>query len=156
VPAKADGAGRPDGDRRPRFRRASPEAIADAADRLVARGRREFPSQAALLEAVRRELGRSDPTRRVGARRLRRLLLDAGRARLRIAYAERADRRPLGWCPVCGESLKAVVNRTLEGDRVVLGHACRRCGYWTHLRRRVPVRYAVRLRAAPATARRSG
>ena len=131
------------------FRRASAELVSAAAGRLFERGRREYASQAAFLAALRRELVRGDPRARVGARRLRRLLLEADLVGLRVAYSERSDRRPLTACPVCGTALGPVVNRTLDDDRVVLGYRCRRCGYWTHLHRRVPTRYTVRLRRAP-------
>ncbi|HYK92645.1 MAG TPA: hypothetical protein VEY07_01210 [Thermoplasmata archaeon] len=144
MPARA-GAGPPAEPADARYRRAAPESVAEAVHRLTDRGRDEFPTQQALLTAVRRELVRSDPALRIGPRRLRRLLLDSGLARLRVDYSERQDRRPLERCPVCGDSLRRVVNRTLEGDRVVLGYACSRCAYWTHLRRRVPIRYSVRL-----------
>lgn len=138
------------------FRRARPDSLTGVARRLAELGRTDFPSQEALLGAVRRELRRSDPALRVGARRLRRLLLASGLARFRITYSSRTDRRPLVNCPVCGEPLRRVVNRTLEGDRVVLGYACGRCGYWTHLKRRVPIRYAVHLARAATTDPRSG
>ncbi len=129
----------------PRFRRADRERLVAAAARLVARGRLEFPSQEAFLTELRAELARLDPLARIGPRRLRRLMLGSGLLRLRVTYTERAHRRPLGRCPVCGEALAPVVNQTLYGDRVTLGYACRACGYWTHLHRRVPIRYAVRL-----------
>lgn len=130
----------------------------EAAGRLSLRGKLEYPSQEAFLLAVRRELRALDAGSRIGARRLRRVLLDAGRLRLRIAYSERVDRRPLPWCPVCVDALRPVVNQTLEGDRVTLGYRCRRCGYWTHLNRRVPIRYSVRILPGrgPATVPASG
>lgn len=156
MPGKAGDARPPDRGSAPAFHRAGRDAVEKALRRLGRRGRTEFPTQAAFLGAMRRELARADPTLRVGARRLRRLLVDAGDVRLRVTFSERLDRRPLVACPVCGDRLRSVVNQTLDGDTVVLGHACRRCGYWTHLRRRVPIRYSVRLTAGPATPRSSG
>jgi hypothetical protein len=32
-------------------------------------------------------------------------------------------------------------NETIFGGKVTLGYKCRACGYWTGLKRRVPVRY---------------
>jgi hypothetical protein len=61
--------------------------------------------------------------------------------RVDVRYAERPTRRPLQCCPVCRSTLRPIRNRTLEGDRVTLGYRCTHCAYWTHLRRRVPVRY---------------
>ena len=123
-----------------------------AARALLRPAARSFPSQAEFRRALLAELRRDDPLLAIGARRLRRLLLDARAVRLEITYTERVDRRPLVECPVCGEAVRPIRNRTLVGDSVTLGYRCPRCGYWTHLKRRVPTRYFV----ARATARRSG
>jgi DNA-directed RNA polymerase subunit RPC12/RpoP len=72
---------------------------------------------------------------------MRALLLEVPGLRLRVRYAERPTRRPLARCPVCGGSLRPIRNQTLLGDEVTLGYRCGRCSYWTHLKRRVPVRY---------------
>jgi C4-type Zn-finger protein len=73
---------------------------------------------------------------------MRQVLLDEPGVRIEVRYTEKTTRRALNnRCPVCRSALRAIRNRTLEGDRVVLGYRCGRCGYWTHLRRRVPVRY---------------
>ena len=138
----------------PRYRRPPPDRVEAAARRLLASGRTLYESQAAFRRALLGELRATDPLAGLGARRLRRLLLEAGAVRLRILYTERNDRRPLARCPVCGDSLHAIRNRTLFGDRVTLGYRCHRCGYWTHLKRRVPRRYAISARRP--TARRSG
>ncbi|MCI4336866.1 MAG: hypothetical protein L3K17_06700, partial [Thermoplasmata archaeon] len=136
----------------PRYRRASAEAVAAAARSLLRPAARTFGSQAQFRQALLRELRRDDPALAIGARRLRRLLLDARAVRFEITYREQANRKPLEQCPVCGESLDPIRNQTLSGGVVTLGHRCRRCGYWTHLKRRVPTRYFV----GRATARRSG
>ncbi len=158
MPGKVADAGRASGKDAPAYRRADLPALAEAAERLRARGRVEFPSQAAFVAQLRRELLRADPSLRIGPRRLRQLLLATGRLSLSIAYSTRTDRRPLRECPVCAGPLRRLVNQTLDNDRVVLGYACPLCGYWTHLGRRVPVRYGIRLRAGRrvATAPRSG
>ncbi len=158
MPGKGDAAAPARPGRVPAYRRAGPAALAEAAERLRARGRVEFPSQEAFVTQLRRELAREYPVLRIGTRRLRRLLVEAGALKLTISYARRTDRRPMTACPVCAGDLRRVLNRTLEDDRVLLGYACPRCGYWTHLGRRVPVRYGVRLRPAarPPTARPSG
>ncbi len=86
-------------------------------------------------------LAAKDPLAALGGWRLRRLVLGSPGIRVDVRYAERATRRPLSSCPVCGAPIAPIRNRTLEGDRVVLGYRCTRCGYWTHLHRRTPVRY---------------
>jgi DNA-directed RNA polymerase subunit RPC12/RpoP len=126
--------------------------VTRAARALLRPAARSFSSQAEFRRALLGELRRDDPLLAIGARRLRRLLLDAHAVRLEVSYTERADRRPLASCPVCGEPVRPIRNRTLLGDSVTLGYRCPRCSYWTHLKRRVPTRYFV----ARATVRRSG
>ena len=127
----------------PRYHRPAATEVEATARRLLRSGRTLYDSQAEFLRALTRELRADDPLASIGARRLRRLLIEAGAVRFRVRYTVRADRHPLTRCPVCGESLRPIVNATLLGDRVTLGYRCRRCEYWTHLKRRVPRRYAV-------------
>jgi hypothetical protein len=138
----------------PRYRRPSADLVEAATRRLWRTGRTMFDSQAGFLQAVLKELRSRDPLASVGARRLRRLLIEAGAVRFRVQYTTRTDRRPLTRCPVCGEGLRPILNATLLGDRVTLGYRCPTCGYWTHLQRRVPRRYSVS--AGRTMARSSG
>jgi hypothetical protein len=148
VREKDDAAGRaddeisPDSPRPVKYRRATPDAVRRAARRAFAGRARPYSSQAELRRALLPILRRKDPLLVLGGRRMRRLLLEVPGVRLRVRYAERATRRPLTACPVCDAELRPIRNRTLCGDRIVLGYRCTRCAYWTHLRRRVPVRYA--------------
>ncbi|MCI4363530.1 MAG: hypothetical protein L3K13_04410 [Thermoplasmata archaeon] len=77
----------------------------------------------------------------LGGGRMRRLLLDSPAVRLEVRYAKRPGGAPLERCPVCGSPLVPIRNRTLFDGVVTLGFRCTRCAYWTHLERRVPVRY---------------
>ena len=72
MPEKAGAAPPRDAPPAPAFRRASRDAIEEAARRLVRRGHREYATQADLIDAIRRELARIDQHLTVGARRLRR------------------------------------------------------------------------------------
>ncbi len=122
--------------------------------RVLGRVGRPLSSQAALRRAVLPLLAEQDPLFVVGGWRLRQLLLDVPGIRIDVRYTERRTRRPLPYCPVCRSPLRTIRNRTLEGDRVTLGYRCTRCVYWTHLRRRVPVRYRfVRVGAGGQLAR---
>ncbi|HUJ78480.1 MAG TPA: hypothetical protein VLX64_05670, partial [Thermoplasmata archaeon] len=142
--------------RRPPARPAPEDDIVAAARRLGASGRGAFDSQRAFLDALDRELGRAGARPAVGARRARRILLEAGAVRLAVVFAERAPGPGRSACPVCDGPLKPIRNRTLTGGTIAIGLACGRCGYWSHARKRTPVRYAVRLRPPPPTDRRSG
>jgi hypothetical protein len=142
VPEKAD----TDAPRRrsrpaPSFRRPTAELVQRAARRVVRGGKASFSSQSAFRAALIAQLRRDEPLATIGGGRLRRLLVGVPGVRIQVRYTERHDARPLDRCPVCGSELTAIRNRTLSGDTVTLGHRCRRCEYWTHAARRVPVRY---------------
>jgi hypothetical protein len=142
VPGKAGGA-RPSTDEvaPAKFRRPADELIRRAARRVVRGGRASFTSQAAFRSAILAVVRRDEPLATVGGKRLRRLLIDVPGVRLTVRYTERADDPLPAECPVCGGGLDPIRNRTLTGDSIVLGRRCRRCDYWTHGKRRVPVRY---------------
>jgi DNA-directed RNA polymerase subunit RPC12/RpoP len=141
VPGKGGGA-RPRTRRAPpAYRRPKPEDVRWAARRALVRAGRSFPSQAAMRRALLPLLQSRDARFALGGRRMRALLVEAPGLRLRIRYGERSSRRPMSACPVCDHPLRPIRNQTLLGDEVTLGYRCERCGYWTHLKRRVPVRY---------------
>jgi hypothetical protein len=138
--------GEPRGKRRrpkpaPKFRLPPADLVRSVARRQLGRMGQSARSQAGLRRAVLPSLATKDPLFRLGGWRLRKLLLDSPGIRVDVRYAERPTRRPLQRCPVCRSPLRPIRNRTLEGDRVTLGYRCTHCAYWTHLRRRVPVRY---------------
>lgn len=163
MPAKGGATARRNRPRRvPRYRRPAPAAIRTAALEVVRSARGAVASQGALVAFVRRRLRRDEPLAALGGRHLRYLLIGMPGVRVDVVYAERAAGRPLSTCPVCGGALRPIPNRTLDGGGVVLGYRCRTCAYWTHLKRRVPVRYVFRAAggapaagAPPATPRRS-
>ena len=145
MPGKGGGAARRRGAAAgPSFRRVTPDAVRSAALQLLRRARGAFPSQGELLRAVRRQLRSEEPLAALGGPRLRHLLLATPGVRVDVEFAERPTRRALTVCPVCAGALAPIRNRTLDGERVVLGFRCPQCGYWTHRRRRVPVRYTFR------------
>lgn len=155
MPEKGDAAAR----RRPRrrgrrYHHVAPEDVRTAALELVRKGRGPFASQGELVRAVRRRLRADDPLAAVGGPRLRRILITTEGIRVDVEYAEREVSGPLESCPVCGSEVVPIRNRTLDDAAVTLGYRCPACGYWTHRKRRVPVRYTFR--AAPDGPRRRG
>ncbi|HZY71244.1 MAG TPA: hypothetical protein VFF67_09755 [Thermoplasmata archaeon] len=140
----------------PRFRRADDDQVRAVALELLRARPRPYPSQAAFVRDVVRRLRESDPKAVVAGDRLRRIALDTPQMRVRPRFAERADGPAMSQCPVCRGPLDPIVNRTLDGARATLGWRCPRCGYWTHLRRRVPVRYVFERVARRRGATRSG
>ena len=97
-------------------------------------------SQRKLKRIVDREL-RGEEGFKVGEGRLRRLAIDSKLFDLRIETRETDLRRSLVKCPVCDARLRRLRNATVFGGTVTLGYQCPTCGYWTGLKRRVPVRY---------------
>ncbi len=97
-------------------------------------------SQRKLKRLVEREL-RGDEGFKVGEGRLRRIAIDSKLFALRIDTRETDVKKSLVRCPVCGSRLRRLRNATVFGGSVTLGYKCGACGYWTGLRRRVPVRY---------------
>ncbi len=125
----------------PRYRRPPAELVQRAARRVVRGGKASFPSQAAFRDALIAQMRRDEPLATIGGSRLRRLLIGVPGVRIQVHYTERHDLRALARCPVCGAELQPIHNRTLTGGTVTIGQKCRRCEYWTHSARRVPVRY---------------
>jgi hypothetical protein len=123
------------------FHRPGPDAVRTAALRALRRAGRPFDSQESFRRAMLPFLRDEDEKFALGGGRMRRLLLDSPAVRLEVSYARRSHLPPLEHCPVCGSGLIPIHNRTLTGGEVTLGYRCRRCRYWTHLDRRVPVRY---------------
>lgn len=149
MPARADGAAAGRRARARRFRRVGPEEVRTAALAVVRAARGPLASQRALWRLVRTRLRRDEPRAGLTPVRLRRLLLATPGVRVDVEYAERDIAGPLAACPVCGGSLVAIRNRTLDGAPTDLGQRCPDCGYWTHRRRRRPVRYTFRSSATP-------
>ncbi len=97
-------------------------------------------SQRALGEHVRRVLHEADPDLRASDARIRRLAVenDLVRVRVRTGTTNEPAREA---CPVCGEALEQVVNKTLDGGTTVVGTRCTGCPYETGHRHEVPLRY---------------
>ncbi len=97
-------------------------------------------SQSALGSLVRSVLQEEDDAFRVSDARVRRLAVEEGLARVRVRTGTTGE-APREACPVCGASLDAVRNRTLEGGQTVVGVECPRCPYSAGARHEVPLRY---------------
>lgn len=131
----------------PKFRLPPTELVQTVALETLRAMGRKVPSQTVMRRALAGALRDEDPLFTIGRRRLRAVLLKTPGVRLAVKYSMRIDRRPLSHCPVCASALIPIRNRTLYDDEVTLGYRCPECAYWTHLHRRVPVRYAFLLGA---------
>ncbi|MFZ3356446.1 MAG: hypothetical protein WA549_06780 [Thermoplasmata archaeon] len=130
------------------FHRASADDVRAAVLRAVRSPPRRYDSLVEFRDALLPILRRMDPKMTLGGRRLRALVVAIPGVRMEVRYTEREPTSPLERCPVCGAPVRPLRNQTLTGEPVELGYRCTRCAYWTHRKRRVPVRYSFR-RAGP-------
>lgn len=98
-------------------------------------------SQRSLKRLVDKELASSGDPYRVGERRLRLLVLEHNMAKIEMDYREVESRMAMALCPVCGQRLTIARNMTVFGGTVTLGYRCKKCGYSTGTKRKIPVRY---------------
>ena len=127
------------------YRIPSDDEVARSIDDCLARCPR-MRSQRELCDAVAADLAYRDPLFRVGADRVRRIGIERGLINLEISYA--SSDRPVGdLCPVCGNPMTSVRNRTLDGGTVEMSRSCRRCGYIAKGTETKPARYEIGRRA---------
>jgi hypothetical protein len=110
--------------------------------------RRTVRSETALLRAVRERLRKADAKFTVGRRRLRLVCLRSGRIEVTAFTRYSNERRAISKCPVCRGAISPIRNRTVYDGSVTLGYRCQVCGYWTGIRRRIPVLYVYGRRFA--------
>ncbi|MCX8173823.1 MAG: hypothetical protein N3F63_04355 [Thermoplasmata archaeon] len=122
----------------------SRDTIVEAAVNLYLSGR-TVDSQEKLRKLILGKLQRDNNLYRLSGKRLRKVLIKAGIAKVQIVARESEGKRPYFLCPVCDARLTKIVNQTLNGTEVVIGYKCPTCGYWTHRKKRVPVRYIFTL-----------
>ena len=103
--------------------------------------RRTVRSETALLRAVRERLRKTDPKFTVGRRRLRLVCLQSGKVEVTAFTRFSSERRAISRCPVCRGAIDPIRNRTVYDGSVTLGYRCQVCGYWTGIRRRIPILY---------------
>lgn len=115
------------------------ERVAEAIEETLVR-HPLVESQRALGELVRGVLHQEDEAFRVSDERVRRLAVQKGLATVRVRTGTTGE-EPREACPVCGEALEEVRNRTLEGGETVVGVECPACPYSAGARHEVPLRY---------------
>ncbi|MEM3444737.1 MAG: hypothetical protein QXJ27_05865 [Thermoplasmata archaeon] len=118
----------------------SNETILAAAKSLSIAGR-TVDSQEKLRKLILGKLLKENNLYRLSGERLRKVLIKGGVVKVQIVAREAVGKRPYFLCPVCDGKLTKIVNQTLNGTEVIIGYRCPVCGYWTHRKKRVPVRY---------------
>ena len=82
----------------------------------------------------------------VGERRLRKIAIDSGIVNLKIFTRESKDIFNLDRCPVCDNRIEAIGRKDIWGEVTKTEFICRKCGYRSGIKRRVPTKYVFYFR----------
>lgn len=104
-------------------------------------------SQRELTDLVLAELRKQDPRYSAGGTRIRKVGIAAGAVKLEIEYREAPAAALPDVCPVCGNAMAPVMNRTLDGGAAEVKRSCTVCPFTVGQTVRAPGRY-VFVRAA--------
>jgi hypothetical protein len=107
---------------------------------------RTVHSQSKLKELVSKEINKKKKKFGLTGSRLRNIALDSDFVKIEINSREGDPKKIMNKCPVCNSSLKRVKNLTIWGGEVTIEFKCRKCGYWTGKKKRIPTRYVFHLK----------
>ncbi len=102
---------------------------------------RTVDSQNKLRYLVIKELNTKKKKYGISGSRLRLIALKNDSVKLEIHTREGDPKKPMAKCPVCGNPLKKLKNLTIWGGEVTIEFRCKKCGYWTGKKKRIPTRY---------------
>jgi len=102
---------------------------------------RTVNSQNKLKKLVSKELSTTKKKFNVSSSRLRNIAINSDFVQLEIHTREGDPKKLMVKCPVCGITLKRVKNLTIWGGEVTIEFNCKKCGYWTGKKKRIPTRY---------------
>jgi hypothetical protein len=123
----------------------SDEEVSEAIKRSLSR-RGLINSQRKLTDLVRKELKSIDSEYAVNEERVRKLAIEGGLAKISINARDTGTKTSSSTCPVCSKRMEHIKNLTVYGGSVDLGYRCTKCGYWTGVKSRRPIRYIFSLR----------
>lgn len=107
---------------------------------------RTVHSQNKLRKLVVKELSAKKEKFTVSSSRLRNIAINSDFIKFEIHSREGDPRKSLNKCPVCNSSLKRVKNLTIWGGEVTIEFKCKKCGYWTGKKKRIPTRYVFHIK----------
>ena len=107
---------------------------------------RTVHSQNKLKKLVNKNLTTSKKKFSVSGSRLRNIAINSDFVKLEIHTLEGDPKKLLIKCPVCSNTLKRVKNLTIWGGEVTIEFRCKKCGYWTGKKKRIPTRYVFHLK----------
>jgi len=102
---------------------------------------RTVNSQNKLKKLVSKELSTTKKKFNVSSSRLRNIAINSDFVQLEIHTREGDPKKLMVKCPVCGITLRRVKNLTIWGGEVTIEFNCKKCGYWTGKKKRIPTRY---------------
>ncbi len=107
---------------------------------------RTVHSQNKLKKLVLKELNNSKKKFGLTGNRIRDIALNSDFVKLEIKSREGDPKKLMSRCPVCNSPLKRVKNLTIWGGEVTIEFKCKKCGYWTGKKKRIPTRYVFHLK----------
>ena len=107
---------------------------------------RTVNSQNKLKNLVEKELNTKKKKIGITSSRLRNIALNSNFVKLEIHTREGDPKKLMSKCPVCKSDLNRVKNLTIWGGEVTIELNCKKCGYWTGKKKRIPTRYIFHLK----------
>jgi len=107
---------------------------------------RTVNSQNILKKLVEEELNIKKKNFGVTGSRIRKIALNSDFIKLEIHTREGDPKKQMFKCPVCKSDLYKVKNLTIWGGEVTIELNCKKCGYWTGKKKRIPSRYIFHLK----------
>jgi transposase-like protein len=107
---------------------------------------RTVNSQFKLQKYVLKELNTKKEKFGISPSRLRVIAINSNFVKLEIHSREGDPKKLMIKCPVCENTLKRVKNLTIWGGEVTIEFRCKKCGYWTGKKKRIPTRYVFHLK----------
>jgi len=107
---------------------------------------RTVNSQNKLKKLVEKELNTKKKKFGITCSRLRNIALNSSFVKLEIHTREGDPKKLMFKCPVCKSDLHRVKNLTIWGGEVTIELNCKKCGYWTGKKKRIPTRYIFHLK----------
>lgn len=119
---------------------ASDEDIKSALKNVLKKNR-SINTQVKLKKLVTEKLSTKKKKYGISPSRLRNIAINSDFATIEIHSREGDPKKSMNKCPVCGQKLKKVKNKTIWGGKVTIEFSCKNCGYWTGKKKRIPNRY---------------
>jgi DNA topoisomerase IB len=107
---------------------------------------RTVNSQNNLKKLVEKELSKKKKKYGITGNRLRNIALNSNFIKLEIHTREGDPKKLMFKCPVCKSDLQKIKNLTIWGGEVTIELLCKKCGYRTGKKKRIPTRYVFHLK----------